>query len=57
MLVCQECGCASGELGKGWVAFICEDPDGVDEPCIGTYCPPCANNEFGYRPEVADGYV
>jgi hypothetical protein len=42
MLYCVECGCCSGELGKGWVAFLGEDPDGIDPPCTLVYCPVCA---------------
>ncbi len=61
MLYCIECGCCSGELGKGWVAFRCDDPD-PDEPndgrpMIAFYCPPCATREFGYRPDVGATYV
>jgi hypothetical protein len=57
MLTCVECGCCSGELGRAWSAWLCEDPDGVDEPLIAVYCPPCAAREFGYRPDVAANYV
>jgi hypothetical protein len=57
VLYCVECGCCSGELGKGWSAFICEDPDGDDPPSITVYCPPCAASEFGYRPDLAENYV
>ncbi len=61
MLFCIECGCCSGELGKGWVAFRCDDPD-PDEPndgeaMLAVYCPPCATREFGYRPDVGATYV
>jgi hypothetical protein len=61
VLYCIECGCCSGELGKGWVAFRCDEPD-PDEPdegrsMIAIYCPSCATREFGYRPEVGAGYV
>ena len=61
MLCCIECGCCSGELGKGWVAFRCDEPD-PDEPdegrsMIAIYCPVCATREFGYRPDVGAGYV
>ena len=40
----SECGCCSGELGKGWVGMRCDDasPDVDDEPEIAVYCPPCA---------------
>ena len=57
MLYCEECGCCSGELGKGWSAWLCADPDGVDEPSIVVYRPPCAAAEFGYRPDLAESYV
>ena len=60
MLYCIECGCCSGELGKGWVAFRCDEPDpdeGDAEPGVAVYCPPCAAAEFGYRPDVAATYV
>ena len=57
MLYCVECGCCSGELGKGWVAFVGEDPDGIDPPRTVVYCPVCAAAEFGYRPDVAASYV
>ena len=44
VLYCVECGCCSGELGRGWVAMRCADPstDIDDEPEIAVYCPPCA---------------
>ena len=60
MLYCVECGCCSGELGKGWAAFRCDDPDpddGDSRPAMGIYCPVCAAAEFGYRPDVAATYV
>ena len=56
LLYCVECGCCSGELGRGWVAFVADDPDNPP-PEIITYCPPCAASEFGYRPEAAQSYV
>ena len=48
---------APGELGKGWVAYTCDDPDGIEQPDIVVYCPPCAAPEFGYRPDFAEKYV
>jgi hypothetical protein len=58
VLYCVECGCCSGELGRGWVAMRCGDPDDPDEaPAVALYCPPCASAEFGYRPDVAARYV
>jgi hypothetical protein len=58
VLYCVECGCCSGELGKGWVAMRCGDPDDPDDvPTVALYCPPCASAEFGYRPDIAARYV
>jgi hypothetical protein len=57
VLYCEECGCCSGELGKSWVAYMCNDPDGIDTPRIAVYCPPCAAAEFGYRPDIAANYM
>jgi hypothetical protein len=57
MLYCMKCGCCSGELGKGWAAFRCDDPDENDPPALAVYCPVCAAAEFGYRPDVAATYV
>ena len=56
-LYCVECGCCSGELGKGWVAFRCDDPDDGRGPEIAIWCPVCAGAEFGYRPDIAATYV
>jgi len=49
MLRCEECGCLS-EAGKGWFAYIVEDPEGIDDPLVCTYCPPCAQWELEARP-------
>jgi hypothetical protein len=47
MLLCEECGGTSGELGKGCDAYASEDPDGIEDPCIIVYCLPYAAAEFG----------
>ena len=60
LLYCVVCGCCSGELGRGWVAYRCDDPDpdeGGDGLAIAVYCPPCAAAAFGYRPDFAATYV
>ena len=46
MLYCVECGCCSGELGKGWVAFRCDDPECDDRPEVAIWCPVCAAAEL-----------
>lgn len=58
MLYCIDCGCCS-ELGQGWVAMRCGDPDDTadSEPAIALYCPPCAAEEFGHKPDVGAKYV
>lgn len=56
MLTCEECGCWSGELGKGWVAYRCDDIDNP-EPELALFCPLCAAEEFGYRPDLAATYI
>jgi hypothetical protein len=53
-LICEECACTS-TTGKGWRAYIVEDPDGDDEPITCTYCPPCAERELNATP--LQGYV
>lgn len=58
LLVCMECGCVSGERGRGWAAFVCQDPDDeLDPPAINVYCPPCAASEFGHRPDAGGAYI
>ena len=39
MLYCVECGCCAGEIGHGWTAWICNDPDEIEPPSIAVYCP------------------
>ena len=57
MLCCIECGCCAGEIGHGWTAWICNDPDELEPPTVAVYCLPCAAARFGYRPDVAEAYV
>ena len=58
LVVCMDCGCVSGELGRDWAAYISQDPDDeLDPPAIAVYCRPCAASEFDHRPDAADAYV
>ena len=64
MLRCEECGCTSGEFGRGWVAFIADDLDEISElngshpaQIVLVYCPPCSAGEFGHRPSHAAEYT
>ena len=56
-MICGECGCASDELGRGWVAFTGEDPDGHEPTSVAIMCPVCAAREFEWRPEAAEDYT
>jgi hypothetical protein len=49
VLKCEECGCDS-ETGRGWLAYIAEDPEDGEGPTVCTYCPPCAERELDARP-------
>lgn len=45
-LVCAECGQVADESARGWRAlFLRSEPD--DQPEVGTFCPECAEREFG----------
>jgi hypothetical protein len=57
VLRCDECGCTSDELGRLWVAFTGEDPDGVEPTSVAIMCPVCAAREFEWRPEAAADYT
>lgn len=45
-LVCIECETESDERARGWRAYVGGGFDG-DEVEVGTYCPACADAEFG----------
>lgn len=51
VLRCEECGCLS-KTGKGWLAYVAEDPEDGEGPAVSTYCPPCAQRELDARPRV-----
>lgn len=51
VLTCEECGCKS-ESGKGWLAYVAEDPEDGEGPAVCTYCPPCAQRELDARSRV-----
>jgi hypothetical protein len=53
MLRCEECGCVSA-IGKGWLAYIAEDPEDGEGPLVCSYCPPCAAHALDARPRVQD---
>jgi hypothetical protein len=42
---------------RGWAAFLGEDTEGMEPTCVGIFCPVCATEEFGYRPERAEEYT
>ena len=45
------------ELGRSWVAFTGEDPDGLEPTSVAIMCPACAAREFDWRPEAAADYT
>jgi hypothetical protein len=45
-LVCIECEAVSDERARGWKAYVGGGYDD-DEVEVGTYCPSCAEAEFG----------
>jgi hypothetical protein len=45
-LLCVECETESDERARGWRAYVGGGFDG-DEVEVGTYCPACAEAEFG----------
>ncbi len=40
-LICANCGAVSDELAEGWRAYL------DDEGQAATFCPECAEQEFG----------
>ena len=54
MLRCEECGCASADRARGWLACIARDPDDLEgEAGVAVYCPACAAREQLAPPELA----
>jgi hypothetical protein len=50
-LRCEECAQVSDEAARGWRTFLAPDPDdGEGAPMLATYCPVCADREFGLHP-------
>jgi hypothetical protein len=47
-LECQECRLLSDEEARGWRMYRADDPDDpFADPLIASYCPDCAEREFG----------
>jgi hypothetical protein len=51
VLLCDECGCRS-KSGKGWLAYLAQDPEEDEWPETVVYCPPCAARELGALPRL-----
>jgi hypothetical protein len=47
VLVCAECGRISPPEAAGWRAHIGYDPREDEQPQVFTFCPECAEREFG----------
>ncbi len=49
-LRCEECARLSVRAARGWRTYLAPDPDEPDaEQMLATYCPTCAEREFGLR--------
>jgi hypothetical protein len=47
-LRCEECAQLSAGAARGWRTFLAPDPDEPEAPpMLATYCPVCAEREFG----------
>ena len=47
-LACEECDGVTDEA-HGWIAKVAEDDDELDTHlCVVSYCPTCAEREFGF---------
>ena len=51
-LVCDECWCESDDEARGWVAFLAEDPEGV-EPLLLERLELCSLELAAFRAAVA----
>lgn len=51
MLCCEECRCVSDDA-RDWIAKVVEgdDEEPIAAPYVITYCPTCAEREFGRTP-------
>ena len=49
--------CYTPEHEKGWVVYLEGEPTRLGESGVVIYCPPCAAASFGFRPDVAAGYI
>jgi hypothetical protein len=57
MLECDFCGCHTTQPGEGWAAYHRDNPEGIGEPRVAVFCPPCAAARHALLPEVAATYV
>ena len=46
-VVCAECSAVAGERAAGWRAFLAYDPREDEQPSTVSFCPLCAQREFG----------
>jgi len=58
VLRCAGCGCIADDR-PDWLGLLGRDPERGNTPMLGTYCPPCAEREFQWRPALGlrTGYV
>jgi hypothetical protein len=50
---CEECGREAEEDARGWKAFLTRyaTAEEAEHPELTTYCPDCAEREFGHAEE------
>ena len=46
-LECVECHAVSDEAARYWRSYRIDDPTEDEEPALASYCPVCAEREFG----------
>jgi hypothetical protein len=46
--VCAECAVEAPADARGWRAYVADDPRDDEPPDVATYCPECAEREFGH---------
>jgi hypothetical protein len=52
-LCCEECARLSAGAASGWRTYLAPDPDDPAEQMLATYCPACAEREFGSTSDSA----
>jgi hypothetical protein len=54
-LFCQECLLLADDEARGWRLVVVDVPGEDDEPVLASYCPDCAEREFGLSRRMGSG--